>query len=52
MAFGEPSCKLCLYGCGFSFCSTNAVLEFNPDKTKICGLQRRETQKQISEYEV
>jgi len=22
MALGEPSCKLCLYGCGFSFCST------------------------------
>ena len=22
VAFGEPSCKLRLYGCGFSFCST------------------------------
>src|ERR1700692_944308 len=21
-AFGKPSCKLCLYGCGFSFCPT------------------------------
>ena len=56
VAFGEPSCKLRLYGCGFSFCSTmyQPVIRI-PAPREVWVLSchpciKRVVQKKIREY--
>src|ERR1700692_2382701 len=55
-AFGKPSCKLCLYGCGFSFCPTmyQPVIRI-PAPREVWVLSchpciKRVVQKEIREY--